>query len=75
MEALRECIALGRELTNLERLVGIDRDLAKVAPYAGQAPRTRWEAIQQGERQADEERRRLGLGSAPLPDIDELLET
>jgi Zn-dependent peptidase ImmA (M78 family) len=75
MEALRECIALGRELTNLERLVGIDRDLTAVAAYPGQPPRTRWEAIQQGERLADEERRRLGLGSAPLPDLAELLET
>jgi Zn-dependent peptidase ImmA (M78 family)/transcriptional regulator with XRE-family HTH domain len=75
MEALRECIALGRELTNLERLVGIDRDLTAVAAYPGQVPRTRWEAIQQGERLADEERRRLGLGSAPLPDLTELLET
>jgi len=75
MEALRECIALGRELTNLERLVGIDRDLTAVAAYPGQAPRTRWEAIQQGERVADEERRRLGLGSAPLSDLAELLET
>lgn len=75
MEALRECIALGRELTNLERLVGIDRDLTAVAAYPGQAPRNRWEAIQQGQRLAAEERRRLGLGSAPLPDLADLLET
>ncbi len=75
VEKLRECMALGRELTNLERLVGIDRDIAAVATYPLPMPRSRWEAIQQGERLADEERRRLGLGVAPLPDLAELLET
>ena len=74
-EKLRECMALGRELTNLERLVGIDRDLSAVATYTRQAPRNRWEAIQQGQRLAAEERRRLGLGSAPLPDLADLLES
>jgi hypothetical protein len=38
-------------------------------------PRSRWEAIVQGERLADEERRRLGLGIAPLPDLAALLES
>jgi len=75
MQKLRECMALGRELTNLERLVGIDRDLTAVATYTRQAPRNRWEAIQQGQRLAAEERRRLGLGSAPLPDLADLLES
>jgi hypothetical protein len=37
-------------------------------------PNSRWEAIQQGERLAGEERRRLGLGETALPDIAELLE-
>ena len=74
-EKLRECMALGRELTNLERLVGIDRDLSAVATYTRQAPRNRWEAIQQGQRLAAEERRRLGLGSAPLPALADLLES
>jgi hypothetical protein len=32
-------------------------------------------AIQQGERLANEERRRLGLGETALPDVAELLET
>jgi Zn-dependent peptidase ImmA (M78 family)/transcriptional regulator with XRE-family HTH domain len=74
VEKLRECMALGRELTKLERLVGIDRDLGAAASYPLVPPRTRWDAIKQGQRVADEERRRLGLGSAPLPDIGELLE-
>ena len=75
MKALRDCKALGHELTNLERLVGIDRDSGAVASYPIPLPATRWEAIQQGKRLAEEERRRLGLGSAPLPDLAELLET
>lgn len=74
LHKLRECVALGRELTQLERLVGIDRDLAAVAAYSVPAPKTRWEAIQQGQRLAEEERRRLGLGQAPLPELSEWLE-
>lgn len=72
---LRECMALGRELTNLERLVGIDRDLSAVASYPFPTPKARWEAVQQGQRLAEEERRRLGLGHTPLPDMSELLES
>jgi Zn-dependent peptidase ImmA (M78 family)/transcriptional regulator with XRE-family HTH domain len=75
VQKLRECVALGRELTNLERLVGIDRDVSIAATYQLAAPRTRWEAIEQGMRIADEERRRLGLGTGPAPDLGELLET
>ena len=73
-DALRSCIALGRELTNLERLLGIDRDIAAVASYPQPAPNSRWDAIQQGQRVADDERRRLGVGVAPLPALEELLE-
>jgi Zn-dependent peptidase ImmA (M78 family) len=61
-------------LTNLEQLLGIDRDLAAMAIYPLALPRNKWEAIQQGERAATQERRRLGLGHAPLPDISEILE-
>ncbi|HEX3526488.1 MAG TPA: XRE family transcriptional regulator [Thermoanaerobaculia bacterium] len=73
-DALRDCVALGREITNLERLVGVDRGTAATAVYPLPVPASRWEAIQQGERLASEERRRLGLGDAALPDIAELLE-
>ena len=75
LDKLRECMALGRELTNLERLVGIDRDLSTVASYPFPTPKARWEAVQQGQRLAEEERRRLGLGHAPVPDMSELLES
>jgi Zn-dependent peptidase ImmA (M78 family)/DNA-binding XRE family transcriptional regulator len=75
LDKLRACMALGRELTNLERLVGIDRDLSAVAKYPFPTPKTRWEAIQQGQRLAEDERRRLGLGFAPLPKVSELLDS
>ena len=75
LEKLRECISIGRELSSLERLVGIDRDLAAVASYPLPPPKTRWEAIQQGSRLAEEERRRLGLGNGPLPDMVDLFES
>jgi len=74
IEALRQCLALGRELTNLERLLGVDRGLATVASYPLPRPKTKWEAIQQGESIALEERRRLGLGLASLQDVAALLE-
>jgi Zn-dependent peptidase ImmA (M78 family) len=75
LQRLRECIALGRELTNLEQLLGIARDLTAVAHYPLPTPQKKWDAIKQGERLADQERRRLGLGDAPAPDMVELLET
>jgi Zn-dependent peptidase ImmA (M78 family) len=74
-DSLRACIALGREVTNLEGLLGIDRDLAGAVTYEVVVARSRWDAIQQGERAADQERRRLGLGWAPVPPLAELLET
>lgn len=75
LERVRACMALRRELTSLERLLGIDRDLSAAATYPMSQPRNRWDAIQQGQRIADEERRRLGLGWAPAPELTNILET
>lgn len=75
IESLRECMAIGRELTRLERLVGLDRDLSTAATYPFQPPKTQREAIEQGQRVAEEERRRLGLGNGPLADLADLLES
>lgn len=72
--AVRHSLAVGREVTNLERLLGVDADLAALPAYSLKAPASKWEAIQQAERIAAEERRRLGLGDAPLPSVAELLE-
>lgn len=74
IEKLRECVALGRELSNLERLVHGRRPLAYPANYNAEAPRNKWEAIQQGVDIAEAERRRLGLGDGPVSSLIELLD-
>ena len=75
LEALRRCVALGREMAGLELLVDVNRICGTVAYYPVQAPQNKWEAVQQGEHIAFEERKRLDLGLAPLPDIADLLVT
>ena len=75
VDALRNCVTVGREVTNLEQLLGIDRECGAAAVYPLPPPRNRWQAVQQGERVAGQERQRLGLGFAPLGSIAELLET
>jgi Zn-dependent peptidase ImmA (M78 family)/DNA-binding XRE family transcriptional regulator len=74
LAAVRHSLAAGREITSLERLLGVDVALTALPAYSFKAPGTKWEAIQQAERIAAEERRRLGLGDAPLPSVAELLE-
>jgi len=73
--ALRQTMALGREITNLERLLKIERDRPPLPVYPVRPPQTRGEAVQQGEQAAEDERRRLELGNAPLPDLAQLLES
>ncbi len=75
LEKLRECMALARELTNLERLLGVDRETNMPASFQLPLAQSRWEAIQQGARLAEEERRRLGIGIGPVPELPKVLET
>ena len=72
--ALRDCIALGHRLRDLEALLSISRSTASVAAYPSVTLNSKWDAIQSGTQAAQEERRRLGLGSAPLSDMPSLLE-
>ncbi len=72
--ALRQCVKLGREVANLERRLGIDRDVQAITTYGMAPPRRKWDAIQQGERLARDERRRLGLGKTPIPNVADLLD-
>lgn len=72
--SLRECVNLGRELANLQHLLSIDSSLTAPS-FTLPVPKDRWEAVAQGTRVADEERRRLRLGSAPITDVPTLLET
>ena len=73
-ETLRHAIQVGRELTNLERLLAISTAGAVAASYEVPWPRSRWQAIVQGNHAADEERRRLGLGDGPIANLSEFLE-
>jgi Zn-dependent peptidase ImmA (M78 family)/DNA-binding XRE family transcriptional regulator len=75
VQSLRHCLALGRELVNLERLLEVDQDLRTPPVSAGPSPGSKWEAIQQGTRAAEEERRRLRLGTVPIAAMEELLES
>ena len=75
LQALQESLALGREMTNLERLLGIDRAQLHAATYEVPAAKSRWNAIQQGQRVAADERQRLGLGVSPINDLLEVFES
>lgn len=72
--ALRDCIALGHQLRDLEGMLGISRSTATVPSYPSVILASKWDAIQSGARAASEERRRLGLGFGPLGDVPALLE-
>lgn len=73
-KAVRECAVLCREHTNLEALLGVDKDRVYPAAYPLPPVRTRWDAIRQGERLAELERGRLKLGESPIRDMMEILE-
>lgn len=73
-KAVRECVALWREFTNLEALLGYDEDRVYPATYDLPPVRTRWDAIRQGERLAELERGRLKLGDSPIREMTETLE-
>ena len=73
MQSLRRCGELHRELVNLHEILGLHRRLSTIPVYLLPAPRSKWEAVQQGYAAAEKERRRLDLGIAPLPDVTDLL--
>ena len=63
-----------REGHNLERILG--RGRRSVLPtYTPPAPKDSWQAVQQGEAIARQERKRLDLGRAPVPDMARLMRT
>lgn len=66
------CVEICREGYNLEQVLG---RRARTGPpaYEVSPPKLIADAVEQGEAIAREERRRLGLGHAPIPDMAELL--
>ena len=66
------CVDLCREGAALERLLGrVDR--SGPPAYVEKVPSKPGEAINQGEHVAEQERRRLGIGSAPIADMADLI--
>lgn len=64
-----------RAYRDLEELLGLEGESDPLPDYGGIGePSNKLQAIRQGERVADEERRRLGLGDDPIRDVFELLE-
>ena len=63
-----------REGHNLERILGRGRRFVLPA-YTPPAPKDSWQAVQQGEAIARQERKRLDLGRAPVPDMARLMRT
>jgi Zn-dependent peptidase ImmA (M78 family) len=74
VDTLRHAVQLGRQLTNLEKLLDITAAGAVATSYEVPRPRSRWQAILQGSHAAEEERRRLGLGGGPIDNLSEFLE-
>ncbi|WP_018292011.1 ImmA/IrrE family metallo-endopeptidase [Verrucomicrobium sp. 3C] len=74
VKVLQDSLELGHEMTKLERLLEIDRVHLVTASYELPAPKSSWDAIQQGAKVATEERQRLGLGVAPIGVLSDLLE-
>ena len=74
-EAVSICIALARQLADLEDLLGIDRAALRAPAYADPVLHSKWQGVEQGTRAAAAERRRLNLGELPLGDIEELLQS
>ena len=71
-EQVVRCVNLCREGVRLEHLLGAEPRSGPPS-YEARLPRTAGEAVVQGERTAEQERRRLGIGQVPIPDISELI--
>ena len=74
-DPLRKAMDLFREYMNLKQLLNEEEEQSVPPAYSYGEPRTVWEAIQMGERVAEEERSRLELGIDPIRDMAELVES
>jgi predicted nucleic acid-binding protein len=74
-QAISRWSGLCRQFTHLEKLVGADRGLVPPVRYDLPQPRNKWEAIHQGTAVADQERNRLKLGTGPVPELPEIVES
>jgi Zn-dependent peptidase ImmA (M78 family)/DNA-binding XRE family transcriptional regulator len=73
-QELARCVAICQQGMHLERVLGLP--FRNGAPaYRLPPPKNSMDAVQQGDRVAADERRRLGLGQIPIPDMAELIRT
>ena len=66
------CVAICREGVSLERILGHGPRNGPPS-YLEPVPQSPWDAITQGQRVAEEERRRLDLGARPIGDLVSLI--
>lgn len=71
-DQVNRCLGLCREGVILEGLLGLDPRSGPPA-YEMRVPRNTGDAVSQGERVAEEERARIGIGNSPIPDVSELI--
>jgi Zn-dependent peptidase ImmA (M78 family)/DNA-binding XRE family transcriptional regulator len=70
---LRRLANLAREATRLEEVLGLRESRIATANYDLAPLSSRWDAVRQGKLLAADERRRLGLGDAPVWEIAEIV--
>lgn len=70
-----DAVELVREIISLEDLLGVPPAGTDFPTYHLTVPRTRWQAVQDGKELAHRERQRLELGTAPITDPGEVLES
>ncbi|MBX7257354.1 MAG: ImmA/IrrE family metallo-endopeptidase [Candidatus Hydrogenedentes bacterium] len=73
-ESVSKCIEICREGMALEEILDLSRRTGPPA-YHVEPPRSPAEAVQQGERTAADERKRIGIGDSPVPDMADLITT
>jgi len=71
-EQVVRCVTLCREGIALAGLLGMESPTGPPR-YDMRLPRSPGDAVAQGEEAAEQERRRLGIGNAPIADVSELI--
>jgi len=74
-ECVSDCLKLGREVTNLRKMLDIESGFSSSIQYEPNTPLNKWEAVEQGNRIAEQERKRLDLGDLPITNLVMLLES
>ncbi|MBP87345.1 MAG: hypothetical protein CMJ64_11595 [Planctomycetaceae bacterium] len=70
---IRQVVAIAKVLTDIEQRLRLDSYSLGPHAYDVGTPNIAWEAMEQGFQAAEEERRRLNLGDAPIRDLDHTL--